>query len=171
MGSIVEHAPPESHEYIQQFFPSVVEAFETTFLGTSTMTDKEMRLAYQGYLATLISCFLAQGKIPIDHAKAEHLFKLLIQSFHERGSNYEEGIIACSTIALNLGPAFLPFTEEFCSFLDYGIANWQDASICKVCVISVSDLIRSLGDDFEPYLEKMIDKIFSILEVLNTNLE
>jgi importin subunit beta-1 len=167
MGTLVDTAPPESYEYLLGFFPSVVNAFESTLAGLNNFSTDEMRLAYQGYIATLISSFILERKVALTQDQAEHLFGLFKQTFGERGCIYEEGIMTLSSLALAIGPAFLPLVKDFGGYLTYGLENWSDASICRICINGVSDLIRALREDMEPYIGHLMEKILKILEVNN----
>jgi hypothetical protein len=169
LGSFIDCAPPQSYDFLCEFFPNVVNAFESTFLDKNCYSSDEMRKAYQGYLATLISSFLLERKVPLTQEQADHLFRQLTKSFTERNSIYEEGIIAISSLALALGPGFISYIKDFGGFLLWGIGNWQDASICKACINGISDVIRSLREQMEPYIHHLLTKILDILEVYKSN--
>jgi hypothetical protein len=165
IGSLVDTAPPEAYNSLSEFFPNIVVAFESTFADSSNFSDTEMRLAYQGYIATNISSFIMERKIPLSAEQAEHLFNIIIKTFKERNTIYEEGIMTLSSLALSLGPSFLPYVKDFGGYLVHGLNNWRDASICRICINGVSDLVRALRDSLEPYIHGLMEKILFILEV------
>ena len=164
LGSFVDCAPKECHESLQALFPHIVCAFESA--NPQNMIDKEQRYAYQAYLATALSAFFIERKVDLDLNQAEHIYNLIKNTFNERNGIYEEGIMAISSLALSLGNHFIVFLKDFGGYLVYGLEMWNDASICRICINSVSDLIRSLKEEISPYLDSLFEKILVIIEVI-----
>jgi importin subunit beta-1 len=171
VGSLVDFASPDAYQIIDQVFPEIVGAFEKTRLSSNSFTDENARLAYQGYLATLISACTVEGKIRINKEQADHLFNLIKQTFLERNSVYEEGLMACSSLATCIGVEFLNYIRDFGGFLCWGLNNWQDISICRIAINSTSDLIRSIGQNLAPFMNEIIEHILNILVRIYLNVE
>jgi importin subunit beta-1 len=166
VGSLVDFCSPDAYTIIDQIFPQIVGAFErTTQLNNGFQGEEPKRLAYQGYLATIISACTVEGKVTLSKDQVKHLFNLLKQTFLERNAVYEEGLMACSSLATCIGRDFLEYIQDFGGFLVWGLDHWQDVSLCRIAINSTSDIIRSIGADLAPYMKEIIEKIIVILQV------
>ena len=107
----------------------------------------------------------------MDHRKnlnieqARFLYSEVKALFIERSTVFETGISLCSSIALNIGKNFTEFIGDYGNFLYHALGLWNDELICKSAIMSVSDLIRALRNDFEPYIDQLIPVIFNIIQV------
>jgi importin subunit beta-1 len=165
VGSLVDYAAPDAYPIIDQIFTQIVMAFESTLKRTSSFTDETARLAYQSYLATIISACTVEGKVSLSKEHVTHLYNLLKETFIERNAVYEEGLMACSSLATCVGREFLEYISDFGGFLVWGLTHWQDVALCRIAINSTSDIIRSIGADLAVYMKEIIEKIIFILQV------
>ena len=166
MGSIIDYAPIDTYNTINNFFSDIFSAFQST-LDSKNFQKEEVRYAYQSYIATVISACAVGQKVKINIQEAASIYELLKTSFIQRQSVYEEGLMACSSLALALGQDFEPLVKDFLSYLSYGLLQWQDTSICRISINSASDLLRAMGPIMNEYIIQIIPKILDILEVNN----
>jgi importin subunit beta-1 len=165
LGSLIDYAPLDCYNHISNFFPQIFNAFQST-LQPEKYINQEARFAYQSYFATIISaCFVGGDKVKLTLDDAKTVYANLESSFKERGNVYEEGLMACSSLALSLGNDFAPFINSFGSFLVYGLSQIQDASICRISINCTSDLLRTLGPQFNDYMFQITPHILEILRV------
>jgi importin subunit beta-1 len=162
IGSIVENSAPDNKFIISSFFGYLVEAFKSTFIP-SNFADNKMRYDYQAYIAASMEPCLITGYLELNFENAKELLSYIITTFKERGCVYEEGLMAASAIAIAIGAEFEPLVKEFGSYVIYALNSISDTSLCKTAIHSISDLIRSIGPHFSPYLEQIIPIILSIL--------
>lgn len=163
MGTLIDYAPNDTHGIISAFFCHIYGAFEST-LDPKNFQSQEMRHAYQAYLATVISSCTVAEKVKMSFSEASAVYSLIKSTFEERQNVYEEGLMACSSIALSLGPDFAPLIENFGCFLMFALKQWMDVSICRTSINSTSDLLRGLGQCMSKYISQFIPVILDILE-------
>ncbi len=164
MGSIIDYAPMDCWGFIQEFFSSIFSAFDAS-LNIDNFTSGDARNAYQGYIATVISACTASEKIKMNIQEAKAVYNLLEKSFEQRQCVYEEGLMACSSIALTLGPSFVDILPSFGKFLTWALKQWQEVELCRIAINSTSDLVRSCGSEMESYLLQITPLILDVLEV------
>lgn len=164
MGSLIDYAPYDTYPIINNFFSNIYGAFEST-LDPKNFQKDEVRFAYQSYIATVISACAVGQKVKMNIEEAASVYNLLKTSFTQRQSVYEEGLMACSSLALALGTEFEPIMKDFGTYVIYGLNQWQDASICRISINSTSDLLRAMGPIMNQYIPQFIPIILEILEV------
>lgn len=167
MGSIIDFAPLDTYPIINNFFTNIYSAFEST-LDSKNFSKEETRFAYQSYIATVISACAVGEKVKMNIEEAASVYNLIKQSFVQRQTVYEEGLMACSSLALALGEEFRSLVEDFGVYVLYGLNQWQDAAICRISINSTSDLLRALGPIMNNYIDQFIPLILDILEVRKT---
>lgn len=164
MGSLIDYAPLDTYHIINNFFYHILSAFEST-LNPKNFTSKEMMYSYQTYIATVISACTAGEKVKINKEEAKAVYEYIKNSFIERQGVYEEGLMACSSIALLLKEDFMDIIPDFGMYLNLGLREWNEVSLCRIAINSTSDLIRSMGESMNLYLEQIYPNILAILEV------
>ncbi len=165
MGSLIDYAPFDTYHIINDFFIHILTAFQSA-LDQKNFTSKEMMYSYQTYIATVISACTAGEKVKINKDEAKTIYDYFRQSFHERQGVYEEGLMACSSIALLLKEDFMDIIPDFGMYLNLGLREWNEVSLCRIAINSTSDLIRSMGECMNIYLEQIYPNILAILEVI-----
>jgi hypothetical protein len=94
-----------------------------------------------------------------------------MQSFELRNGIYEEGLIAISKSALILGKNFEQILKEnFLNYLIYALQNTKDISICKNAIISLTEIIQSLQENFVYFADQILGLIYNILLVNKINI-
>jgi importin subunit beta-1 len=121
-----------------------------------------MRNDYQAYIAVNIQSALI-SHVSINKDKASEILSLIIESFNIRNSIYEEGLMLCSAIALNIGQEFDVFMEDFLKYLIYALNSLNDVSLCITSVHVTSDLIRGLYNEFDKYVDRLLPPVLNIL--------
>jgi len=162
IGSLIEHSAPDTKFYVQGMFQELLEAFKSTLEPKFFENDK-MRHDYQAYIATCLECCLISGKLILNYEASKEILNLIIHTFTERNTVYEEGLMAASSIALAIGPAFDSLVNDFGSYLIYSLNSSKDTALCKTGIHSTSDLIRSIGPDFSKYLDQIVPIVLNIL--------
>ena len=162
IGSLIEHSAPDTKFYIQGIFQELLEAFKSTLEAKYFENDK-MRHDYQSYIATCLECCLISYKLTLNYEASKEILNLIIHSFKERNTVYEEGLMAASSIALAFGPGFDSLVNDFGSYLIYSLNSTNDTALCKTGIHSTSDLIRSIGPHFSKYLDQIVPIILNIL--------
>jgi len=142
-------------------------AFQATF-NLENFKNEEIRNNYQAYIAHCIFSGLTSGLIQMDYNSAKVLTEIIIESFKQRNGIYEEGLLAISSLALNIGKEFEPiFKDSFGHYLIYALKSTSDVSLCKNAIITTTEIIRALEENFCQYADQIIPIIFEIITVIN----
>ncbi len=169
MGSLIDYAPYDTYTVINNFFSNIYTAFEST-MDPKNFSKEEIRYAYQSYIATVISACAVGQKVKMNIDEAASVYNLIKESFTQRQQVYEEGLMACSSLALALGTDFESLIADFGVYVLYGLKQWQDASVCRISINSTSDLLRAMGSVMNQYIDQFIPVILEILEVIKLKL-
>lgn len=164
ISNLVESAPSDVLVLVQSYFSNFIDLLLAT-KNKSNFQNEEHRMYYQDYICSLISSYLIYEKITLNMDQAKFLYEEVKAFFLERGTVFENGISLCTSIALNIGKQFKEFIQDFGNFLYHALGMWNSEIICKAAIMSVSDLIRSMGSDFDPYIDQIIQMIFNIIQV------
>lgn len=164
IGTLIEQSSPCDQKVILEFFASIYEAFQKSLDKSTFNNNEEMRNDYQGYLASIISAYTTNNLINISKEQGELLYNLIRSSFDERKSVYEEGLIACSSLADTMKENYSStILNNFMNYLLFSLKNWSDSSICNKAFLSVGDLIRSIGPNILPFIPTIMDIIMEII--------
>ena len=164
ISNLVENAPLDVANLVQGYFSTFIDLLLAT-KDKSKFENEENRMYYQEYICTTISSYLIYEKISLNMEQAKFLYEQVKEFFLERGTVFENGISLCSSIASNIGKQFNQFLQDFGNFLYHALNMQNSENVCKAAILSVSDLIRALGNDFEPYIDQIMPIIFSIIKV------
>ncbi len=158
-------SPSNCIGFINSFFPHLIQSLDSTF-NKANYDSENFRTSQQEYLCSLIATTIAPNKVTIDSDKGKYLYELVKKMFLERGSVFESGISVCSSLALALGKSFKEPLFDFLNFLNVSLNSFDNASLCRNSINSLSCIIRSLDYDLEQYLDELIQKIFLIVNVI-----
>lgn len=164
IGSLIDYAPQDCNIIIHDFFPNFYNAFLST-LDPNNFPNDEVRFCYQGYYCTVFSACFSENKLNLSVDQYYAVYDQIEKSFQQRQTVYEEGLMACSSLALVLQSEFAPKMEKFGSFLLYSLQQIEDTSICRIAINSTSDLLRGLGPLMENYMNQLTPTIINILQV------
>jgi hypothetical protein len=165
LSALIDNAPADVMSFIQTFFSNFIKYLSDTREKNKFESD-EYRFLYQEYLCSVISSYLCDHKITLNLEQAKYLYSEIREIFIERNNVFDSGIMVCSSIALNIGKSFVEILPDYGNFLFHALSQWNIESVCRNAVSSISDLIRSLGEDFDTYVDQLMPLVFSIIEVL-----
>jgi len=165
ISALIDNAPSDVLNFINNFFSNFVTCLIDTKSKEKFESD-EFRYLYQEYLCSVISSYICDNKITLNLDQAKYLYNEVKEIFIQRNSVFDSGIMVCSSIALNIGKDFLEILPDYGNFLYHALTQWNLDSVCRNAISSVSDLIRSLGNDFDNYIDQLLPLVFSIIEVI-----
>lgn len=99
ISSLLENAANDTRNIISDFFTVLYEALENSLL-LQNFQDQEMQYNYQSYIASAIESALTAERIKLNKEQTKAILSKLIATFKQRENVYEEGLLACSAIAL-----------------------------------------------------------------------
>lgn len=158
------YSPNDCMEFINTFFPNLIQSLESTF-DKSNYDSEEFRSSQQENLCNLIATTIASNKVNIDIEKGIYVYEMVKKIFLERAIVFESGISVCSSLAIALGKNFKESIIDFLNFLNVSLNGSDNVSLCRNSINCLSCLIRSLDYELETYLDELIQKIFSIVNV------
>jgi len=165
IGAIIQNATSSCQSVVSGFFATLQNAFQATF-NLENFKSEKIRDAYQAYIAHCFFSGLTSQLIQMDFASAKLLTDMIIESFKQRSGIYEEGLLAISSLALIIGKDFEPiFKDSFGQYLIFALKSTSDVSLCKNAIITVTEVIRALEDNFAAYADQIIPIVFEIITV------
>ncbi len=165
ISALIDDAPADTYNFINNFFNNFITCLNET-KNKDKFENEEIRYMYQEYLCSVISSYLCDNKISLNLEQARYLYNEIKEIFIQRSSVFDSGIMVCSSIALNIGKGFIEFLPDYGNFLFHALSQWNVESVCRNAVSSLSDLIRSLGDNLGEYIDQLLPIVFSIIDVL-----
>lgn len=165
IGAIMQNASFSCADTIKAFFVTLQNAFQATF-NLENFKSEKVRDAYQAYITHCFFAGLTSGLVEMDFASAKMLTDMIIESFKQRSGIYEEGLLAISSLSLNIGKEFEPiFKESFGQYLVFALKSTSDVSLCKNAIISTTEVIRALEEQFSTYADQILPIVFEIITV------
>ena len=163
INAVIEKSNDDMKDVILQLLFGVFTLFQQSF-EISNFTSKDEQEKYQNYLCTVIcaSC----DKIKMNETQLYSVYELIKKTFINRQTIYEEGLMACSSLA-STSDKFVIIMKDFISFIEVALKSVDSPSICRQGITSTDDLIQSLNLQFVPYLPKILPLIFNILTDVN----
>lgn len=164
LSALIDNAPADAYNFINNFFSNFITCLEDS-KKKEKFENEEIRYMYQEYICSVISSYLCDNKITLNQDQARYLYNQIKEVFIQRNSVFDSGIMVCSSIALNLGEGFIEFLPDYGNFLFHALSQWSVESVCRNAVSSLSDLIRSLGENLGDYIDQLLPIVFSIIDV------
>jgi hypothetical protein len=164
LSALIDNAPADALGFIQSFFGNFVNKLVET-REKEKFESEEYRFLYQEYLCSVLSSYLCDHKIGLNFEQAQFLYNEVKEIFIRRSCVFDSGIMLCSSIALNIGKSFKEILPDYGNFLFHALSQWNVESVCRNAVSSISDMIRSLGEDFGDYIDQLLPLVFAIIEV------
>lgn len=97
--TLLENSANDTRVIVSDFFSSLYEALQSTTL-TGNFKSSDVQYNYQSYIASAIESAIVSNKFQMNKEQTKAIIDLLIKTFQIRGSVYEEGLLAISSIAL-----------------------------------------------------------------------
>ena len=160
-SSVVLNSASDVSLTLEPVFKMLLETFASTVRGT--FANPARSIDFQGYLCTALNPVCSKLGAKIDLRTAETMIDLIIESFKQRSSVYDEAIQAFSGLIAAIGKDFLPFMVKFLPYLIYSLKNMEDTILCRVAVGVVGDLSRALEDAVGPFLRELVPLLMNIL--------
>lgn len=172
MASIIENSALDTKMIINEFFRSLFEDYKKTLIrygfdskDSGIMANDKIKSLYQNCYCLCISSFLISSLIHINFETGKEISELIFYSFKERDEVFEEGIYVISELAIALEDQFEIIFKEGFGFHLINAMKSSDINLKRVSLIALSDIIRSLKQAFEPYVDEILPLIIIILKV------
>lgn len=162
IGTLIEHCDDKDKNTITKFFATLFDAMSKSLLKQN-FPDEAMQYDFQSYLANIIIAYSSCGKFGMNQEQGESVYKLFKASFDQRKSVYEEGVIACASLASLVKEGYDNILKDFINYLSFGLKNWQETVICSKTIFSISDIIRAIEQRFVPYLGQIMPLLMEIV--------
>lgn len=163
--SLTIFSPENCREFLNVFFPNLIDALLSTFNIKNYENDEE-RFSQQDRICSLISTTIAYNKVDLNGEKADFLYDTIKKMFLERNNVFEGGILVCSSIAISQGNGFNKHLQDFLNFLNVSLNSIDNISLCRISINCLSDLIRSIGYGLDKYMDEFFKIIHDIVIVI-----
>lgn len=166
-SNLVQYSAIDTQSAIGTVMQMLLKEFGTTIKKTFRVPEKTEE--YQNYLCSSMQAVFIKltGKIPAP--VTANIVEMLLESFKQRQTVFEEGIIAFSGLISAVGKDFLPHMPAFGPYLVFGLRNYNAAALCRVSVSCVADLARSLEENMSQCLSELMPILLEILRSPDTD--
>ncbi|KAK1269639.1 Transportin-1 [Acorus gramineus] len=94
----------------------------------------------------------------------DQVMNLFLRVFACRNATvHEEAMLAIGALAYATGPGFAKYMQEFYSYLEMGLQNYEEYQVCSITVGVVGDLCRSLDDKILPFCDGIMTQLLKDL--------
>lgn len=162
IGNIIQNAARDAIPSLEPVFKMVVETFASTVNGTFIVPAHNAD--FQGYLCSVLYSVSVKLTGKISAKMASDILDLIIQSFAQRKSVYDEGIMACDGLLLAISKEFKPLMTKFGPYLAYALGNTEDTPLSRAAVGFVEDLSHEFEAEMAPYLAELVPLIMQIIQ-------
>lgn len=165
---LIEYSSHDKQEKLSEILVFFLKQFEGTLTNKeinnmSNLNTGEVLLQLQSYYCTIFRAVFKKSLKKINLEVGVKIFTLLQTSFSIRQGVFEEAILAIGALSLNMGEPFSEIMPNFVDFLLYALNTFNDSTLCKSAIITLSHIVRSIRDKFSVYVEKFIPVLLQIL--------
>ena len=172
LASIIENSALDTKLIINEFFKSLFDDYKKTLIifgfdpkNPGMYINSSIKTIYQNCYCLCLSSFLVSGLIHVNFQIGKEISELIIYSFKEREEVFEEGIYVISELSLALEDQFEVIFKEGFGFYLINSMKSSDLNLKRVSLIAISDIIRSLKQAFDPYIDEILPLLMTILIV------
>jgi len=153
---------------MEQITVAILEKLEATFQITAADPNYHKVMDVQGSLCGCLQVLTVRLKEKIQPVK-ERLFAAymkVIQQYGQTHANsiHEEALLAISALAFALGENFEVFLPHFFPYLQAGLSNYEETTVCRISNEVVGDLCRAMGSKMLPYCEPILNALYNNLQ-------
>jgi hypothetical protein len=168
MSSLTKFAPKDTNIVFENIFPNLIQLLnQTTEINHNE--DLETKLEIQENVCIVISHIIAYERLELNTDKSKFLYEIVKKIFLSRGGLFSGGISLCTSLAIYLKEEFLNISLDYLNFLNVAITETNNISICCSGLNSFSELIRSLGNLIEDYMNELFPLVDFIINVIILN--
>ena len=166
-SNIIQYSSQKMEETLFQVLQLLGGEFQQTLQPSYRAPTKVNE--YQGYLCSAMQPTFIKLTGKISQQLTNDFVDIILESFKQRKSVYEEGILAMSGLITSTGRDFQLHMEKFGPYLIYALKNTEDTALCRVAVGCVGDIARGLEDLVAGYLDQIMPVLMEILRNENTD--
>ncbi len=166
-SNLIQNSTPDVQPIVYNYLQHMLEQFDAIVNGKCPIPARTEEL--EGYICSALqpSFIKLAGKLPIE--LADRAVHLMLESFQQRRSVYEEAVLAFGGIATAVGKDFDKYMEKFGPFLVYALKNTEDAGLSRISVGCVADITRALEERVAQYLAQFMPVLMEILKNTDTD--
>ena len=168
IGTIIEHSNIDCKNIINTFFTEIIYLLQNS-LNENNFSSKEEQYQYQSYICTIISSSCTGEKIQLNTESLNSTYNLIISTFLQRNSIYEEGIMAMSSLAYTNPEGYRNLMDKSTSFIIQALKDIESYSLCKQGLSSFGELIRALNIRYINNIKNTLPYIYKILTDCNSD--
>ncbi|MCQ2818535.1 MAG: hypothetical protein MJ252_14800 [archaeon] len=169
IGSMIENSSQADLNTIYNFVGLIFNDFGQ--LARGCIPEKDKKEDYQTYLCNVITALGNYRNLQLSNEQGENIFNLIIGTLEERGSLYEEAIVALSSILCILDKTKADeLLDNFMKFLTFGLQSLDQEAICRSSLIALGDLVGAQLPKLFNYIQQIMVLLKGIINS-NTNLQ
>mmetsp|Transcript_11901 Transcript_11901/g.12259 ORF Transcript_11901/g.12259 Transcript_11901/m.12259 type:complete len:861 (+) Transcript_11901:22-2604(+) len=151
-------------EYLVFFVMRIKDIFNKTYLNTGSIIE-DLEAQYCQIIRKIIKKLVT----PLDIKDCTQIYEVIVQTFNRRKGVYEEGLIAISSMAVNMKENFTFFLDlpenNFNNFVKYSLDKdkYVNHFLVQSGIIALADIIKATSSKFSKYSKDYIPLLHTIL--------
>ena len=175
ISGLIKSTPEQNDEILILYIEKLIQRFDDACYIKNFLDDKQYQYQVQDSLCILIESFCdrnnSNNSNKFTYKQIESFFNY-IQTFFKIRGIFENGLIALSKLSLLISnKEFINFMKIIMEYIYHCLKEYQDYSNCKAALICLIDLITTSKENFEPYIEKLIQYFQEIIKKPDANKE
>ena len=175
LGSLIECSHEKDKILISYFMEKIFLRLNEAQDISKFNGNKEKLYFYQSMLCLIIQSLcknLVPNLIKLDNEKIEKYFDIVENYFKMRGSVFESGFWALSSLMslLNEGDNLIEkLLQRIMQYILYSLNNYTDAENCNTALVSLLDLIEASKNKFCIYIKDIYPLLKNIINAQDAN--
>ena len=177
ISGLIKSTPEQNDEILILYIEQLIQRFDDACYIKNFLDNKQYQYQIQDSLCILIESFCDRNNSnnssssKFTYKQIESFFNY-IQTFFKNRGIFENGLIALSKLSLLISnKEFINFMKIIMDYIYLCLKDYQDYSNCKAALICLIDLITTSKENFEPYIEKLIQFFQEIIKKPDANKE
>ena len=177
ISGLIKSTPEQNDEILILYIEQLIQRFDDACYIKNFLDNKQYQYQIQDSLCILIESFCDRNNSnnssssKFTYKQIESFFNY-IQTFFKNRGIFENGLIALSKLSLLISnKEFINFMKIIMDYIYLCLKDYQDYSNCKAALICLIDLITTSKENFEPYIEKLIQYFQEIIKKPDANKE
>ena len=172
ISGLIKSNPEQNDEILKSYIEQLIQRFDDACYIKNFLNNKQYQYQIQDSLCILIVSFCDRNNSNKYSYKQINTFFNYIQTFFKNRGIFEIGLIALSKLTLLISnKEFINFMKIIMDYIYLCLKDYKDYSNCKTALICLTDLIAASKENFEPYIEKLIEFFQEIIKKPDVNNE
>jgi len=174
ISGLIKCTQEQNNEILKLYIEQLLHRFDEACYLKNFLNNKQYQNEIQDSLCIVIESFCEKNELnnnKFTYKQIEAFFTYIENFFKNRGI-FEFGLAAQSKLSMLISnKEFSNFMKIIMEHIFLCLKDYQDFSNCKTALLCLIDLITTSKENFEPYIEKLIEFFQEIIQKPDANKE